>query len=135
MRPAARIRSSPRWTAPTVREPTLCNQAVNATLGHAQATVRPTPEQVQQIVDFELGIFSAQLRDKKAKRLDKNGGLGRPINLETFTDTAHLPNFTPFNEYDAWDPANGVDAAKQAIFRGQVIFNTRMSIQFSGRDH
>ena len=35
------------------REPSLFSQAKDATLGHAQAAVAPTAEQVQQIVTFE----------------------------------------------------------------------------------
>jgi cytochrome c peroxidase len=118
------------------REPTLCTQAVDATLGHAQATVRPTPEQVAQIVDFETGIFSAQLRDKLAKRLDKDGATGGPVNMSAFAATAPEINFdlttftfTPFNEYDNWASVSGAGAEqRQSIARGQKIFNTRTFI-------
>ena len=63
------------------REPTLQSQAINATLGHAQATKVPTDAQVKQIVDFENGIFSAQSYDLIAGSLTDNGTTGGPVNL------------------------------------------------------
>src|SRR5581483_1608457 len=48
------------------REPSLANQAMDATLGHAQASAAPTAAQVQQIVQFETGIFTAQIFDTNA---------------------------------------------------------------------
>src|SRR5436309_6361355 len=52
------------------REPSLSSQAVDATLGHAQAATPPTSAQQQQIVNFETGIFTAQLFDNKARFLN-----------------------------------------------------------------
>ena len=54
------------------REPSLQQQAINATLGHAQAKTAPTPTQIEQMVQFETEIFSAQLRDKQAGRRHRN---------------------------------------------------------------
>ncbi|MGZ5141506.1 MAG: cytochrome c peroxidase, partial [Burkholderiales bacterium] len=42
------------------REPSLASQASDATLGHAQSDHAPTADQIQQIVDFESGVFTAQ---------------------------------------------------------------------------
>jgi hypothetical protein len=42
----------------------------DATLGHAQATTPPSAAQQQPIVNFESGIFTAQLFDNKAKSLN-----------------------------------------------------------------
>src|SRR5262249_15395179 len=61
------------------REPTLQQQAVDATLGHAQATIPPTAAQQQQIVNFESGIFTAQLFDNNAKFLNADGATGGPV--------------------------------------------------------
>ena len=36
----------------------LAHQALDATLGHAQATTAPTPGQLSAIVDFELALFT-----------------------------------------------------------------------------
>jgi cytochrome c peroxidase len=80
------------------REPSLFSQAVDATLGHAQGAVAPSPEQQQQIVTFEgctrantpalcadtpagAGIFSAQIFDDVGLDLSSNGANGGPISL------------------------------------------------------
>jgi cytochrome c peroxidase len=56
----------------------LRNQAVDATLGHAQASQPPTPEQIDEIVAFQKGIFTAQIFDKKAKFLTDDNAKGGP---------------------------------------------------------
>jgi len=123
------------------REPSLTQQSIDATRGHAQAASDPTTAQQQQIVEFESGIFTAQVYDKKAKRLDAAGAKGGPDELANL-----LPGFlvgvndplggnpkgfaftsTIFNLYQAWTNINGtgdVDAARQSIARGEVLFNT-----------
>ena len=63
------------------REPSLESQAVDATLGHAQATTAPTADQVKQIVDFQKGIFTAQIFDRKAKFLTDDNARGGPVAL------------------------------------------------------
>jgi cytochrome c peroxidase len=80
------------------REPSLFSQAVDATLGHAQGTVKPTALQQQQIVNFEgctqaltpdlcgntpvgAGVFTAQIFDDAGKYLFSNGARGGPISL------------------------------------------------------
>src|SRR5215467_2272666 len=59
----------------------LTNQARDATLGHAQAAVTPTPDQLSQIVAFETGLFTAQASDNNAGILSSAGATGGPINL------------------------------------------------------
>jgi cytochrome c peroxidase len=63
------------------REPSLESQAVDATFGHAQAIAAPTADQVKQIVDFQKGIFTAQIFDKKAKFLTDDNARGGPVAL------------------------------------------------------
>ncbi|HMF22220.1 MAG TPA: hypothetical protein VKG24_08850 [Pseudolabrys sp.] len=65
------------------REPSFENQAVDATLGHAQAAAAPTPDQVAEIVAFQKGLFTAQIFDKKAKFLTGDNAKGGPIALST----------------------------------------------------
>ncbi|HKS86217.1 MAG TPA: hypothetical protein VJR71_12125 [Pseudolabrys sp.] len=65
------------------REASFEAQAVDATLGHAQATTPPTPDQVAQIVAFQRGIFTAQIFDKKAKFLTDDNARGGPSSLST----------------------------------------------------
>ena len=49
------------------REPSLANQALDATLGHAQANAPGlSAAQETQIVDFESGLFTAQIFDDHA---------------------------------------------------------------------
>ena len=46
----------------------LTHQALDATLGHAQAAVTPTGRQLAAIVEFELGLFTAQATDNRQGR-------------------------------------------------------------------
>jgi hypothetical protein len=78
------------------REPSLFSQAVDATLGHAQASAAPSAAQQQQIVTFEgcttadtqsecantpanAGVFTAQIADKDAGSLAAAGASGGPV--------------------------------------------------------
>ena len=62
----------------------LAHQSVDATTGHAQGDgTRPTPEEQQQIVDFETKIFTAQTHDRHAGDLDDAGAKGGLAALST----------------------------------------------------
>ncbi|MFO1112788.1 MAG: hypothetical protein U1E35_02575 [Rhodospirillales bacterium] len=104
------------------RERDLFTQAVSATMGHAQATKPPTQAQLQQMVAFERGIFSAQVRDKQAGILTAYGATGGPVALSRQQPGKSF-NGPPFNEFP-WGTRKGL-AARQSIARGQAIFNTR----------
>lgn len=107
------------------REPSLESQAIDATRGHAQSPVDPTPAQVAQIVKFENEIFSAQYIDKQAGYLDAAGATGGPVNLSGRA-VLGFPNFIPpFDEYTPW---LGQTGERGSIERGQTIFNTRTLI-------
>src|SRR5579862_9075283 len=56
----------------------LKQQAIDATLGHAQAATAPTQVQLEQIVAFELGLSTAQIRDNQAGFLNAFDALGGP---------------------------------------------------------
>src|SRR6202790_5649811 len=57
----------------------LAHQSVDATVIHAQGDgTRPTPEEQQQIVDFETHLFTAQMEDRRADALDEDGAAGGP---------------------------------------------------------
>ena len=118
----------------------LAHQAVDATTGHAQGQP-PTPEQVQQIVDFETKIFSAQTRDRHAGDLHDDGGKGGPLHLsrQNFfigindplglnpTGAAFTSNV--FDIYEKWSQIKDRDddehtAARRAVARGEHLFNT-----------
>lgn len=129
----------------------LAHQSVDATIGHAQGDgTRPTPEEQQQIVDFETKLFTAQIHDRHAGDLDDDGAKGGPTPLSTqpffisvnssvnfllptFEQPGGLANpgdgqFTSniFNLYDKWAQIEDDEhvAARKAVARGEQLFNT-----------
>ena len=69
---------------PTALLSDLAHQSLDATVGHAQGDgTRPTPEEQQQIVDFETKLFTAQLHDRLAGDLRDDGAKGGPASLTT----------------------------------------------------
>lgn len=109
-----RFETSLMWDG---REPSLAHQAVDATLGHAQATAPPSDAQVAAIVSLESGIYTAQMTDDAAGDLASDGATGGPQQLAM----QQLGN-AGFSTYRAWQVAAG---ARGSIARGEVIFNTR----------
>ena len=117
----------------------LAHQAMDATLGHAQATASPTPAQLDAIVDFELALFSAQRVDDAAGVLNAQGANGGPDALTTApyypgindplggNPTGATFNPAAFSIYAAWQDltsANHYTAAREAVARGEAIFDT-----------
>jgi cytochrome c peroxidase len=125
----------------------LAHQSLDATNGHAQGDgTRPTPAEQQQIVNFEMALFTAQAVG--TGRLDVQGASGGPVPLVTqpffisSNSSVHflLPQFeqpgglvTPgdgqftsaiFNPFDAW-AALPYKAPRASIARGQAIFNSK----------
>jgi cytochrome c peroxidase len=122
----------------------LMHQAVDATTGHAQATTPPTVEQQTAIVDFELGLFSAQVFDNQAGSLSADGAQGGPVSV---SQQAYYPgindslggdpngnafNPTVFTLFAPWanspageDQFSGARAeVRRHIAAGEVIFNS-----------
>lgn len=117
----------------------LTHQAVDATLGHAQAAVPPTSPQLSAIVRFELSLFTAQSADNVAGSLKTQGASGGPAQLadETYypginDSLGSDPSGTPFNKevFDIFEPWSDLRdskkgaVAKQQIAAGEKIFNT-----------
>ena len=127
----------------------LAHQSVDATTGHAQGDgTRPTPAEQQAIVNFEMGLFTAQIIDNLAGRLDGRDATGGPVPLTTqrffisinssvnpLVPTLEQPgglpapgngHFSPaiFNPYDAW-ASMPASSPRAAVARGQTIFNSR----------
>jgi len=111
----------------------LAQQAIDATLGHAQATQAPTPTQLNQIVVFEMALNSAQLADFAAGDLSKraNGGARYlatqpyyPGINDSLDGDPQGKQFTPnaFTIYASWLSSKNVQQA--SIARGEQIFNT-----------
>jgi cytochrome c peroxidase len=76
----------------------LTHQATDATLTHAQATQAPTANQLSDIVNFELGLYTAQGFDLQAGRLDQLGADGGAVNA------AALPYYPGINDSLGADP-------------------------------
>ncbi len=118
------------------REPTLESQAIDATLGHAQALTAPTPAQVAQMVAFETGIYSAQAFDFLGGDLTALGATGGPIPLATdpagiggFAIPGVPPNPPVFSQYSAWASITGnspLARMRASIYRGQQIYDNKL---------
>jgi len=123
------------------REPSLAQQSIDATLIHAQAAAAPSADQQKQIVDFESGIFTAQIFDDEAGSLHGHGATGGPVALSLelakffvgVNDPLGLnPTGLPFdpNIFDLYKPWLGLksdsDEAQYrlSVARGEEVFNT-----------
>jgi hypothetical protein len=129
----------------------LADQANTATTGHAQATTPLTTAQRDAIVDFELGLYTAQQQDDRAGRLSVHGANGGPSFLASVTsyfgindtlvgDYRSHASFTPtvMTLFAGWqstiedrlnaDPERrdrDVAVARRAIARGEALFNSK----------
>ena len=122
----------------------LMHQAIDATTGHAQATVPPTIDQQTAIVSFEMGLFSAQLADGRAGSLTDYGALGGARNLSSVSyypginDTLGAdPTGAKFNPtgmtlFSSWENLEAdterdlaTIQARQDIAAGETLFNSR----------
>jgi hypothetical protein len=118
----------------------LRHQATDATMSHAQARREPTAGQLNDIVTFEMGLSTAQAEGNGSGSLNAQGATGGPQALaqEQFFVGINDPvglnpaqsDFTStiFNLFDAWKTAG---PHREAIYRGQTVFNTR-KITISG---
>jgi cytochrome c553 len=124
----------------TIREG-LLHQSNAATVGHAQASIDLTDADRQQIVDFELGLHTAQASDSSAGELGAQNAKGGPVNLsrqpffigindplgQNPTGAAFDPEaFTLFNAWASHPSSSSAPHAeyRAAIARGQALFNT-----------
>ena len=122
----------------------LADQANAATTGHAQAALPLTAEQREAIVAFEGALFTAQIFDDEAGRLDARHANGGPqylamqpyyfgINDAVSGDYKTGATFdrNAFKLYESWasaaadrdDPSR--KAARAAVARGEALFNSR----------
>jgi hypothetical protein len=115
----------------------LVSQATDALLGHAQAAVVPSQQQLESIVGFESALYTAQVADTRVGILTNNGVHGGPEELSNqdfyigINDPLGLnptgAAFDPvvFRLYEKWSNQRWSSPAKQAVARGEEIFNTR----------
>jgi len=120
------------------REASLASQAIDATLGHAQAT-GTNQGQMDSIVAFESSLFTAMASESKAGQLDGLAATGGPNQLANVSFYIGIndpigknPMGTTFNPramtmFTAWEttPGNGSPGWERAsIARGEIVFNT-----------
>jgi hypothetical protein len=123
----------------------LLHQSNEATVGHAMASQPLTLAQRDAIVRFQMGLFTAQAFDTRAKHLDRRGADGGPrgilsqqtyfgINDVVSGDYRTGAAFDPraFQLFDGWagarpekDDDDRSVMARQAVARGQALFNTK----------
>jgi len=119
----------------------LLQQANDATRGHAEAVADLSAADREKIVDFELGLHTAQGSDSLARELNTDSAKGGPVHLskEPFfigindplgqNPTGAAFNARAFTLFEAWAPSPQAShspqaAARAAVARGQEIFNT-----------
>ena len=112
-------------------------QANDATLGHAQAATPLTAAQAEEIVNFEVQLFTAQSRDDEAGDLHALGGpvelSATPFHLGINDTLGADPSGAPFDPiamkmFAAWNALTAdtdLAEARRAVARGQTLFNTR----------
>jgi hypothetical protein len=123
----------------------LIAQVVDAVTRHAQG-IAPPPAQVHSIVDFELGLFSTQVADRSAGSLSAGAARSGPGTLvrESFCIGINDPldmrpsmpgacaassgglNPFVFTLFRGW--TNAGSPQREAIARGEAIFNTRQFV-------
>ena len=127
----------------------LAHQSVDATVDHAQGDgTRPTPAEQQEIVNFEMGLTTAQALGFRTGPLNAHGATGGPqgildqpffISMNSSVNflvpqleqpgglvTPGDGQFTPaiFNTFGGWGNLPWNDP-RSAVARGQVIFNSK----------
>jgi cytochrome c553 len=100
---------------------------MDALLTHAQASTLPNAAIIQQIVDFENKLYTAQVFDTQAQSLNTQGASGGPAALaQGQAGLAAAPN--TFSLYTAWanlPPYAPAATQRTSVARGEAIFNGR----------
>jgi len=115
----------------------LAQQAIDAVTGHEQGAT-PSPAQVQDMVNFETSLRTAQAIDYLAGPLNIGGANGGPVALasqpffvginDSFPSSLGLNptgaafNPTIFNLFEAWEKSLG---RRASIARGEALFNSK----------
>ncbi len=113
----------------------LNTQALHATQIHAQSATDPTPAQIADIVNFELGLSTAQIWDYRAGPLSASGAQGGPEVLakqpympginDSLTPSIFSPTiFTLFSAWAEQDRYHPFQSQRTAIAAGEKLFNS-----------
>lgn len=115
----------------------LAHQSASAVAGHAEGLTALSPEVQQQIVEFETHLFTAQVHDFGAGSLKAQGADGGPEAIATqkfFIGINDPLGGNPFGTafssevftlFKSWRGNGGGSRARQAIARGEALFNSR----------
>jgi alpha-tubulin suppressor-like RCC1 family protein len=113
----------------------LSHQSVDATTGHAAASISPSVGQQNDMVSFELAFATAQGTDSVAGSLTALGATGGSQALSTQPFTIAVNDFASagfnpvvFTLFTPWANLTGTDTVslqRESIARGENIFNTR----------
>ncbi len=104
----------------------LFNQAKDAILTHAEAKAVPSDREVNDAVDLETVITSAQITSNKGFSLSStNESAAQILARQKLTPNSNMSPFNPdvFTLFNAF--ANSDNANQRALYRGQQIFNRR----------
>jgi cytochrome c peroxidase len=103
-------------TVDTDQHAGLINQTARLVTGALQGPPAP-PEVINDMVEFESSLFTAQLTVEGVGRLDTDGARGGPEALSGMQKVRG-----GFNLFDAW--ANDANPLRAQIARGQAVFNS-----------
>ena len=109
----------------------LTTQTTNAVEGHAEGLPLSLAT-INEIIDFEMGLFNAQIESSTARSLRGEGAMGGPVAIskEAFSlgmnHPANPDTFNPivFTLFDSW--RDSADENRRSIARGQDIFNRKV---------
>jgi cytochrome c peroxidase len=137
-------------TFPANLEADLTQQALEAIQIHAQAAAAPTADQLNAIVNFELGLSTAQAYSNKAGSLQGYGAKGGPLAVASLQYYPGIndslgadPAGTPFQSsamslFDAWsdtptgwsigeDRSHISEEEREDVAAGEKLFNTAVA--------
>ncbi len=134
-------------TFPTNLAANLKQQALDAIQIHSQATAQPTDQQLDGIVNFELGLSTAQVYASRAGLLWSHGAAGGPSALSTQSyypgsndplgadPTGEAFNSSSMTLYSSWESGMGkgrsedheYGESRAKIAAGERIFNTAVA--------
>lgn len=109
-------------------------QSANAVATHEQGAAAPAAAQLNQLAQFEEGLYTAEATDTQAGSLSSNGAAGGAAALaaqsyypginDAFGQDPQGKPFNPavFTLFAAWE--NSTNPAQASIARGEDIFNT-----------
>lgn len=133
----ARFTAAPLNAAATLSanlESDLSAQAANAIATHQQGNASPAQAQLNELVAFEEGLFTAEATDTQAGPLTGNGARGGAAELaaqayypginDAFGQDPTSAKFNPvvFTLFQAWEGSS--NPAQASIARGEDIFNS-----------